>query len=183
MPVRPGLCSVTLRALPWEDVLEVAVVAELTRIEWGADIHVPPGDETHARTVADRCAVWLDQLKADQPACVDFKVPPAGTGVGLTEAPRGSMTRGGVAPAIIGTLYLTIGAVLFALPLGLATALYLCEYSPKGFAVNIVRMSINNLAGVPSVDTPMTTLKTSTFINAEISGLMINQSGPRIVCW
>lgn len=69
----------------------------------------------------------------------------------LTEAPRGSMTRGGVAPAIIGTLYLTIGAVLFALPLGLATALYLCEYSPKGFAVNIVRMSINNLAGVPSV--------------------------------
>ena len=38
----------------------------------------------------------------------------------LTEAPRHAMTQGGVAPAIIGTFYLTLGAVLFALPLGLA---------------------------------------------------------------
>jgi phosphate transport system permease protein len=69
----------------------------------------------------------------------------------LTEAPRHSMTAGGVAPAIIGTFYLIIGTILFALPLGLATAIYLCEYSPRGFYVNIIRMSINNLAGVPSV--------------------------------
>jgi len=61
------------------------------------------------------------------------------------------MTKGGVAPAIVGTLYLTLGAVLFALPLGIACAVYLCEYSPKNFTVNILRMSINNLAGVPSV--------------------------------
>jgi phosphate transport system permease protein len=40
---------------------------------------------------------------------------------------------------------------LFALPLGLACAIYLCEYSPKGFIINIIRTSINNLAGVPSV--------------------------------
>lgn len=69
----------------------------------------------------------------------------------LTQAPRAAMTKGGVAPAIAGTFYLTIGAILFALPLGLACAIYLCEYSPKGFLVNIIRMSINNLAGVPSV--------------------------------
>jgi phosphate transport system permease protein len=61
------------------------------------------------------------------------------------------MTKGGVAPAIIGTLYLTLGAIIFSVPLGLACALYLCEYSPKSFVVNIIRMSINNLAGVPSV--------------------------------
>jgi phosphate transport system permease protein len=61
------------------------------------------------------------------------------------------MTEGGVAPAIVGTLYLTAGSILFALPLGLACAIYLCEYSPRGFFVNIIRMSINNLAGVPSV--------------------------------
>ncbi|MBU4204038.1 MAG: phosphate ABC transporter permease PstA [Acidobacteria bacterium] len=42
-------------------------------------------------------------------------------------------------------------AVIFALPLGVACAIYLTEYSPKGFIVNIIRMSINNLAGVPSV--------------------------------
>jgi phosphate transport system permease protein len=69
----------------------------------------------------------------------------------LTSVPRKGMTAGGVAPAIVGTFYLTIGAVIFALPLGLACAIYLNEYSPKGFIVNIIRMSINNLAGVPSV--------------------------------
>lgn len=69
----------------------------------------------------------------------------------LTQFPRNGMTEGGVAPAIIGTLYLTLGAIIFSLPLGLACAIYLCEYSPKGFWVNIIRMSINNLAGVPSV--------------------------------
>jgi phosphate transport system permease protein len=61
------------------------------------------------------------------------------------------MTEGGVAPAIIGTLYLTLGAILFSFPLGLACAIYLCEYSPKSYVVNIIRISINNLAGVPSV--------------------------------
>jgi phosphate transport system permease protein len=69
----------------------------------------------------------------------------------LTDVPRKAMTEGGVAPAIVGTAYLTLGAILFALPLGLACAIYLNEYSPKGFVVNIIRMSINNLAGVPSV--------------------------------
>jgi Ni,Fe-hydrogenase I large subunit len=43
------------------------------------------------KAVADRCAAWLDQLKADQPACVDYTVPAAATGVGLTEAPRGAL--------------------------------------------------------------------------------------------
>src|SRR4030042_4742541 len=69
----------------------------------------------------------------------------------LTEVPRRGMTEGGVAPAILGTLYLTMGAILFSRPLGLACAIYLCEYSPAGYVVNIIRMSINNLAGVPSV--------------------------------
>lgn len=69
----------------------------------------------------------------------------------LTQVPRSGMTQGGIAPAIVGTLYLTLGAILFALPLGLACAIYLNEYSPKGAVVNIIRVSINNLAGVPSV--------------------------------
>ena len=69
----------------------------------------------------------------------------------LTEVPKEAMTAGGVAPAIVGTLYLVMGAIVFALPLGIACAIYLTEYSPKSFAVNIIRMSINNLAGVPSV--------------------------------
>ena len=69
----------------------------------------------------------------------------------LTQVPRKAMTLGGIAPAIVGTLYLTVGAMLVAIPLGISCAIYLCEYSPRGFIINIVRMSINNLAGVPSV--------------------------------
>src|SRR6056297_1374253 len=69
----------------------------------------------------------------------------------LTQVPRKAMTAGGVAPAIVGTFYLTLGAMIFSFSLGLACAIYLCEYSPKSFIVNIIRISINNLAGVPSV--------------------------------
>jgi phosphate transport system permease protein len=69
----------------------------------------------------------------------------------LTDVPREAMTAGGVAPAIVGTFYLTLGAIAFAFPLGLACAIYLCEYSPKNHIVNIIRISINNLAGVPSI--------------------------------
>jgi len=69
----------------------------------------------------------------------------------LTQAPRNSLTAGGIAPAIVGTFCLTIAAIFFSFPLGIACAIYLCEYSPKNFVVNIIRISINNLAGVPSV--------------------------------
>ena len=69
----------------------------------------------------------------------------------LTQVPKKSMTAGGVAPAIVGTFYLTLGAMIFSIPLGLACAIYLSEYSPQSFIINIIRISINNLAGVPSV--------------------------------
>lgn len=69
----------------------------------------------------------------------------------LTSVPRKAMTAGGVAPAIVGTFYLILGSILLALPLGLACAIYLCEYGPKSKIVNVIRISINNLAGVPSV--------------------------------
>ena len=69
----------------------------------------------------------------------------------LTQVPRRAMTKGGIAPALVGPFYLTIGAIVFALPMGLACAIYLTEYSPKSVVINVIRMSINNLAGVPSV--------------------------------
>ncbi len=69
----------------------------------------------------------------------------------LTEAPRESMTQGGIFPAIVGTLYLTLGAVIVALPLGVSTAIYLSEYAKEGRVLNVIRLGIQNLAGVPSV--------------------------------
>ena len=69
----------------------------------------------------------------------------------LSQFPRDEMTKGGILPCILGTLYLTIGAVILALPLGVATAIYLSEYAREGRLVRIIRLGVNNLAGVPSV--------------------------------
>jgi len=69
----------------------------------------------------------------------------------LTEPPMDAMTRGGIFPAIIGTLYLTLGAIIVAFPLGVASAIYLSEYASEGKIVRLIRLGINNLAGVPSV--------------------------------
>lgn len=69
----------------------------------------------------------------------------------LTDVPREAMTQGGIFPAIVGTLYLTAGALLVALPLGVAAAIYLSEYAREGKTLAVVRLGIGNLAGVPSV--------------------------------
>lgn len=69
----------------------------------------------------------------------------------LTDLPRDSMTKGGIYPAIIGTLLLTLGAVIVALPLGLSSAIYLSEYARPGKILAVIRLGIQNLAGVPSV--------------------------------
>ncbi len=69
----------------------------------------------------------------------------------LTQPPKNGMTEGGIFPALVGTLYLTSGAILFALPLGVFAAIYLTEYAYQGRFVRIIRLGVNNLAGVPSV--------------------------------
>lgn len=69
----------------------------------------------------------------------------------LTDIPRQGMRAGGIFPAIVGTLYLVIGAILFALPIGLLAAIYLSEYSKDNILNRIIRLAIVNLAGVPSV--------------------------------
>jgi phosphate transport system permease protein len=69
----------------------------------------------------------------------------------ITEAPRDMMTKGGIMPAIIGTLYLTLGALAVALPLGVLAAVYLSEYAKEGRLLRFIRVGIRCLAGVPSV--------------------------------
>jgi phosphate transport system permease protein len=65
--------------------------------------------------------------------------------------PIKGMTAGGIFPAILGTLYLVLGAIIFAVPLGVLSAIYLVEYSRDNALSRIVKLSIVNLAGVPSV--------------------------------
>ena len=69
----------------------------------------------------------------------------------LTSYPTDGMTKGGIYPAIIGTLYLTIGAMLFAFPIGVLSGIYLNEYAGTAWLVRFIRMMTNNLAGIPSI--------------------------------
>lgn len=69
----------------------------------------------------------------------------------LSQAPADSMTKGGILPCIVGTLGLSIGALLVAFPIGVASAIYLSEYAKPGRLLRVIRLGINNLAGVPSV--------------------------------
>ncbi|HKX28761.1 MAG TPA: phosphate ABC transporter permease PstA [Blastocatellia bacterium] len=69
----------------------------------------------------------------------------------LTEWPSDSMTKGGIFPALLGTFYLTAGAIGIALPLGILSAIHLTEYARNERMLRLIRLSINNLASVPSV--------------------------------
>jgi phosphate transport system permease protein len=69
----------------------------------------------------------------------------------LSQDPREANTEGGVFPAIFGTVIMTLVMSLFVTPFGVIAAIYLREYARQGHLVNIVRISVNNLAGVPSI--------------------------------
>jgi len=69
----------------------------------------------------------------------------------LSDIPRQGMRAGGIFPAIVGTVYLVIGAIIFALPIGLMAAIYLSEYAKDNLLNRMIKLAIVNLAGVPSV--------------------------------
>lgn len=69
----------------------------------------------------------------------------------LLDNPREANTEGGVFPAIWGTIVMTLIMTLAVVPFGVIAALYLREYTRSGPIVSLVRISINNLAGVPSI--------------------------------
>lgn len=69
----------------------------------------------------------------------------------LSAEPREANSEGGVWPAILGTIVMTLLMSLAVVPFGVLAALYLREYAKGGIIVSIIRISINNLAGVPSI--------------------------------
>ncbi len=69
----------------------------------------------------------------------------------LTQPPIDSMTKGGILPCIVGTICLSLGSLLVAFPIGVASAIYLHEYARPGRLLRLIRLGINNLAGVPSI--------------------------------
>jgi phosphate transport system permease protein len=69
----------------------------------------------------------------------------------LTKFPTDGMRAGGIMPAILGTVYLTIGVTIVCVPLGIAAAIYLAEYAPENNFTRTIRLALINLAGIPSV--------------------------------
>lgn len=69
----------------------------------------------------------------------------------LTEEPREANTEGGIFPAIFGTFVMTLLMAALVTPLGIVAAIYLHEYAKPGFFLRAIRISVNNLAGVPSI--------------------------------
>jgi len=69
----------------------------------------------------------------------------------VSEEPREANTEGGVFPALFGTVAMTIIMTVFVLPVGVMTAVYMREIAKQGTLVSLVRIAVNNLAGVPSI--------------------------------
>ena len=69
----------------------------------------------------------------------------------ISEMPKEGMTQGGIFPAIVGTLCLVFGSMIFAFPVGVLAAIYMNEYVKDGWMKKIIKQMTNNLAGVPSI--------------------------------
>jgi len=69
----------------------------------------------------------------------------------VSKMPEEGMTKGGVYPAIIGTMYLVFGSMLFAFPIGVMAAIYMNEYVKNGIIKSFIKQMTNNLAGIPSI--------------------------------
>lgn len=69
----------------------------------------------------------------------------------LVKAPTDGMTKGGIMPAIVGTFLVTVITAILSIPLGMGCAIYLNEYAKQNLFTKLIRISIRNLAGVPSI--------------------------------
>lgn len=69
----------------------------------------------------------------------------------FTSMPEDGMTKGGIYPAIIGTLCLVAGSMIFAFPLGVMAGIYIHEYTSDSWYKRFIKLMTNNLAGIPSI--------------------------------
>ena len=69
----------------------------------------------------------------------------------LTSMPDDGMTGGGILPAIVGTICLSVGSMIFAFPIGVLSGIYLNEYAGNGKIIRFIRMMTNNLSAIPSI--------------------------------
>ena len=93
----------------------------------------------------------------------------------LTQAPTKGMTAGGIWPCIVGTVLVTFVSLVFSVPIGVFSAIYLSEYAPANFVTRAIRSSIRSLAGIPSIVYGL--FGVALFVSAMKLGLSILASG------
>jgi len=69
----------------------------------------------------------------------------------IFQSPRNGMKSGGIFPAIVGTILLVVGTMVFSLPLGILSAIYLVEYAKDNLFTRLIKLSVVNLSGIPSI--------------------------------
>jgi len=89
--------------------------------------------------------------------------------------PKNGMTEGGIFPAIIGTVLVTMITAVFSIPFGIAVAIFLNDYARKNWLTDLVRLAIRNLAGVPSIVYGL--FGVALFVNALQMGTSLLASG------
>ena len=93
----------------------------------------------------------------------------------LTQAPTNGMTAGGIWPCIVGTVLVTFVSLVFSVPIGVFSAIYLSEYAPANLLTSAIRSSIRSLAGIPSIVYGL--FGVALFVSAMKLGLSIAASG------
>ncbi len=111
----------------------------LLRIADGTVAEVPVADIV--RAYRPNAMGWTDSLGVYASRLIEF----------LTGNPREANTEGGLLPAIYGTAMMVLLMSVIVTPLGVVAGVYLSEYAPRGALTRIARVSVNNLAGVPSI--------------------------------
>jgi phosphate transport system permease protein len=92
----------------------------------------------------------------------------------FTHESKDSHYFGGIWPEILGTFYLAFGAMFFAVPMGIISAIYLVEYAGDSYAISLLRTCVSTLAGVPSIVFGLFGL--AFFINSEFFSVSKNKS-------
>jgi phosphate transport system permease protein len=149
---RPALPRELYGATRW-DRARVALDHALTRESYDYSDPTRMGRKVRAPRAADFAGTALAPLfpYLEQHAAEMLRPRLTFYGRFLTDSSIDAHIFGGIWPELLGTLYLTLGAMLFALPMGILSAIYLVEYAGESRLISLLRTFVSTLAGVPSI--------------------------------